>query len=50
MACPTDDKSRWQVFAAVKNATVPLDDVEKCLGFSAMAITYKGEAPAWQYS
>ncbi|KAJ5178731.1 hypothetical protein N7492_001941 [Penicillium capsulatum] len=50
MACPTDDQNRWQVFAAIKNATVPKQDVSKCLGFSAMALTYTGEAAAWQYA
>jgi hypothetical protein len=48
MACPTDD-NRWQVFAAMQNATVPSGNVEDCLGFSAMALTYKGAVPAWQY-
>ncbi|KAJ5211479.1 uncharacterized protein N7498_003125 [Penicillium cinerascens] len=48
MACPTDD-NRWQVFAAMENATVPSGNVEDCLGFSAMALTYKGPVPAWQY-
>lgn len=50
MACPTDDQNRWQVFAAIQNATVPQGDASKCLGFSAMALTYKGEVPAWQYA
>lgn len=48
MACPTED-NRWQVFGALANATVPKGDVNECLGFSAMAITYKGDIPAWQY-
>ncbi|KAJ5373000.1 hypothetical protein N7517_005006 [Penicillium concentricum] len=48
MACPTDD-SRWQVFAAIQNATVPHGNVAECLGFSAVALTYDGEVPAWQY-
>jgi len=47
MACPTDN--RWQVFAAMQNATVPSGNVGDCLGFSAMALTYKGPVPAWQY-
>ena len=48
MACPTED-NRWQVFGALANATVPKGDVNECLGFSAMAITYEGDVPAWQY-
>ncbi|CAG8327267.1 unnamed protein product [Penicillium salamii] len=48
MACPTED-SRWQVFAAIKNATVPKGNVEECLGFSALALPYDGDVPAWQY-
>lgn len=48
MACPTTD-NRWQVFAALQNATVPSGDVADCLGFSAIALTYSGEIPAWQY-
>lgn len=49
MACPTDDK-RWQVYAAQQNATVPSGNVRDCLGFSALALTYKGDTPAWQYA
>ncbi|KAJ5724563.1 hypothetical protein N7493_006291 [Penicillium malachiteum] len=48
MACPTSD-NRWQVFAAMQNATVPSGDVDDCLGFSALALTYNGDVPAWQY-
>ncbi|KAJ5290683.1 uncharacterized protein N7443_010936 [Penicillium atrosanguineum] len=48
MACPTDD-NRWQVYAAMQNATVPSGNVDDCLGFSAMALPYKGPVPAWQY-
>ncbi|KAJ5989600.1 hypothetical protein N7481_004810 [Penicillium waksmanii] len=48
MACPTED-NRWQVFAAMQNATVPQGNVGDCLGFSALALTYKGDVPAWQY-
>ncbi|KAJ5963946.1 uncharacterized protein N7479_003822 [Penicillium vulpinum] len=48
MACPADD-NRWQVFAAIQNATVPHGNVDECLGFSATAITYEGDVPAWQY-
>ncbi|KAJ5925467.1 hypothetical protein N7454_008106 [Penicillium verhagenii] len=48
MACPTTD-SRWQVFAALQNATVPSGNVADCLGFDAIALTYTGDIPAWQY-
>ncbi|KAJ5542862.1 hypothetical protein N7535_005285 [Penicillium sp. DV-2018c] len=48
MACPADD-NRWQVFAALQNATVPHGDVSECLGFSAVATPYDGDVPAWQY-
>jgi hypothetical protein len=48
MACPTED-NRWQVFAALSNATVPSGNVADCLGFSAIALAYKGDVPAWQY-
>ncbi|KAH8431953.1 putative IgE binding protein [Aspergillus melleus] len=49
MACPTEDE-RWQVFAAIQNATVPSGDVGDCLGFSAMAVTGNQTAAAWQYT
>ncbi|KAJ6164992.1 hypothetical protein N7470_003664 [Penicillium chermesinum] len=49
MACPTEDK-RWQVYVAQQNATVPSGKVSDCLGFSAIALTYKGDIPAWQYA
>lgn len=48
MACPAGD-NRWQVFAAIQNATVPHGNVDECLGFSAVALTYTGDVPAWQY-
>ncbi|KAJ5887615.1 hypothetical protein N7495_007656 [Penicillium taxi] len=48
MACPTEDK-RWQVFSAAQNATVPLGNVNDCLSFSTIALTYDGVVPAWQY-
>lgn len=52
MACPTEDK--WRVFAAVENATVPSGDVGDCLGFSALALPWKGQGEfsvaAWQYT
>lgn len=49
MACPTQDH-RWQVFVAMQNATVPSGNVNDCLGFSALALTYNGDIPAWQYA
>lgn len=55
MACPSskDEKPEWQVFAAMRNATVPTGDTKDCLGFSGMASTYDpepNEGPiAWQY-
>ncbi|CDM27433.1 hypothetical protein DTO013E5_4397 [Penicillium roqueforti] len=48
MACPAED-NRWQVFAAIQNATVPNGNVDECLGFSAVALDYTGDVPAWQY-
>lgn len=48
MACPAED-DKWQVFAALQNATVPSGDVADCLGFSAMAVTGNQTAAAWQY-
>ncbi|PGH10542.1 hypothetical protein AJ80_07488 [Polytolypa hystricis UAMH7299] len=51
MACPVPDRPSYQVFAAMRNATVPSGDVDDCLGFSAAAIEYKGPSPAaWQYA
>ncbi|KAI9369309.1 hypothetical protein BJX61DRAFT_545698 [Aspergillus egyptiacus] len=49
MACPTED-DRWQVFAALQNATVPSGDVADCLGFSAMAVPTNQTGAAWQYT
>lgn len=49
MACPSKNHKRWQVFADIQNATVPTGHVKDCLGFEALALTYKGETPAWQY-
>ncbi|KAL2852530.1 hypothetical protein BJY01DRAFT_208034 [Aspergillus pseudoustus] len=48
MACPTDD-NKWQVFAALRNATVPSGDVADCLGFSAIAVPTNQTGNAWQY-
>jgi hypothetical protein len=49
MACPTED-SKWQVFAALQNATVPSGNVEDCLGFSAIATPTNQTGNAWQYT
>ncbi|KAL2815618.1 hypothetical protein BDW59DRAFT_153715 [Aspergillus cavernicola] len=48
MACPTDD-SKWQVFAALQNATVPSGSVGDCLGFSAIAVPTNQTGNVWQY-
>ncbi|KAL4782527.1 hypothetical protein BJX76DRAFT_332507 [Aspergillus varians] len=48
MACPTDD-DRWQVFGALRNATVPSGDVDDCLGFSALAVPSNLTGQTWQY-
>ncbi|OJJ50235.1 hypothetical protein ASPZODRAFT_49437, partial [Penicilliopsis zonata CBS 506.65] len=48
MACPTLD-NKWQVFAAVQNATVPSGNVDDCLGFDALANVYDGDVAAWEY-
>lgn len=42
---------RWQVFAALQNATVPTGNVDDCLGFEAMAIglNISSEHLAWEY-
>ncbi|KAL1953326.1 hypothetical protein VTO42DRAFT_3006 [Malbranchea cinnamomea] len=57
MACPDSkdtESPRWQVFAALRNATVPTGNVDDCLGFTAMALQYTSapeEGPAaWQYT
>lgn len=50
MACPHPDKDFYQVFANMKNATVPSGNVDECLGFVAMAYTYDGPTAAWQYT
>ncbi|EED19212.1 IgE-binding protein [Talaromyces stipitatus ATCC 10500] len=49
MACPDNAAAptKWQVFAAIQNATVPTGNVGDCLGFDAAAIEYSGEIPAW---
>ncbi|KAL2868756.1 putative IgE binding protein [Aspergillus lucknowensis] len=49
MACPTEDEN-WQVFAALKNATVPSGNVADCLGFSAIAVPSNETGNTWQYT
>ncbi|RHZ65698.1 putative IgE binding protein [Aspergillus thermomutatus] len=50
MACPTANH-RWEVFVALRNATVPLGNVTACLPFVAMAIPFLApEAGAFQYT
>ncbi|RAL13314.1 putative IgE-binding protein [Aspergillus homomorphus CBS 101889] len=41
--------SKWQVFAAWGNATVPSGNVRDCLGFDALAVGRNGSAAAWEY-
>ncbi|PTU23511.1 hypothetical protein P175DRAFT_0500074 [Aspergillus ochraceoroseus IBT 24754] len=48
MACPTSDE-KWQVFAALQNATVPSGSVDDCLGFSALAVPTDDAGNTWQY-
>ncbi|KAL4907403.1 hypothetical protein BDW74DRAFT_123930 [Aspergillus multicolor] len=48
MACPTQD-NRWQVFAALGNATVPTGNADDCLGFSAIAVPSEATGQTWQY-
>ncbi|KAJ5475757.1 hypothetical protein N7475_001486 [Penicillium sp. IBT 31633x] len=64
MACPTTNGTagyrrsrrgaapapKWQVYAALKNATVPSGNVDDCLGFDALAVSVNSTAPAaWEY-
>jgi hypothetical protein len=51
MACPdhSTQKTAWQVFAAIQNATVPTGNVSDCLGFDALTTAYSGSIPAWEY-
>ncbi|KAH8695233.1 IgE-binding protein [Talaromyces proteolyticus] len=52
MACPDDatNASSWQVFAAIRNATVPTGNVDDCLGFDALTTSYTGSIPTWEYT
>ncbi|EXJ86368.1 hypothetical protein A1O3_03319 [Capronia epimyces CBS 606.96] len=49
MACPTDGDA-WQVFANLRNATVPQGNVSQCLGFDGLALDYPELFAAWQYT
>ncbi|GLB07061.1 hypothetical protein AtubIFM57258_002382 [Aspergillus tubingensis] len=57
MACPLDEDEEvnggaWQVFAAMKNATVPSGNVSDCLQFEALAYPWLSNGSsiaAWQY-
>jgi hypothetical protein len=51
MACPdySAKTTAWQVFAAIKNATVPTGNVSDCLGFDALTTSYSGSIPTWEY-
>lgn len=50
MACPSDDNDSLQVFANMKNATVPTGDVSDCVEFAAYAYHHTGSSGAWQYT
>src|SRR5436190_22726759 len=50
MACPSADRSFYQVFAAIENAAVPTGNVDDCVKFDAIASEYTGPIPAWQYT
>ena len=49
MACPDED-DEWQVYASMKNATVPSGDVSDCVGFLALTSDYNDGPAAWQYT
>lgn len=62
MACPSSNSTatvrrgrraaaapKYQVFAALKNATVPSGNVADCIGFDALAIAANGTTPTWEY-
>lgn len=42
---------RWQVFAALQNATVPSGKVNDCIGFDALAmpVNVTSDQLAWEY-
>ncbi|EEP78741.1 hypothetical protein UREG_03587 [Uncinocarpus reesii 1704] len=50
MGCPNPKSGFYQVFANMKNATVPTGNIKDCLSFTALAVNYTGPSPAaWQY-
>ena len=52
MACP-DLFGGWEVFAALKNATVPTGNVSDCYGFDGLTTDYSSSHSnfsAWQYT
>lgn len=49
MACPTLS-GLWQVFANMRNATVPRGNVSQCVGFDALAFDSDESYAAWQYT
>ena len=52
MACPTESGD-WQVFAALRNATVPQGDINECVRFMGVTETYsEGNAQfaAYEYT
>jgi hypothetical protein len=62
MACPTNGTTtyrrsrrdaaapKWQVYAALQNATVPSGSVSDCIGFDALAVADNSTVPAtWEY-
>lgn len=62
MACPTVQGSvttrrarraaaapQYQVFAALKNATVPTGNLDDCVGFDALAVSANSSTPTWEY-
>jgi hypothetical protein len=41
---------KWQVYAALQNATVPSGSVSDCIGFDALAVADNSTVPAtWEY-
>ena len=62
MACPSSNGTvttrrarraaaapKYQVFAALQNATVPSGNVADCIGFDALAVAANGTTPTWEY-
>ena len=52
MACPDDDDDpkTWQVFANIRNATVPTGDIDDCVPFRANTLVFDNNPAAWQYA